>query len=55
MAKGSSLGDQFATRALALINDTHTIRIVNTIKRYLITDENTNRKDFDEMLRVQHK
>lgn len=55
MAKGSSLGDQFATRALALINDTHTIQIVNTIKRYLITDENTNRKDFDEMLRVQHK
>jgi len=55
MAKGSSLGDQFATRALALINDTHTIQIVNTIKRYLIADENTNRMDFDEMLRVQHK
>lgn len=55
MAKGSSLGDQFATRALALINDTHTIQIVNTIKRYIISDENTNRMDFDEMLRVQHK
>jgi len=55
MAKGSSLGDQFATRALALINDTHTIQIVNTIKRYLVADENTNRMDFDEMLRVQHK
>ncbi len=53
MAKGSSLGDQFATRALALINDTHTIQIVSTIKRYLIAPENTNRIENYEMLRVQ--
>ena len=55
MTKDSSLGDQFAARAFALLNDTMTIQIVNTIKRYLITDINTNRKDFDEMLRVQNK
>lgn len=52
MSKGSSLGDQFATRALALINDIHTIKIVNTIKRYLIAPENTNRKDFNAMSRM---
>lgn len=55
MSKGSSLGDQFATRALALINDTHTIQIVNTIKRYLVAPVNTNRKDFDEMHRMSGK
>ncbi len=55
MSKGSSLGDQFATRALALINDTHTIQIVNTIKRYLVAPVNTNRKDFDEMHRMSRK
>ena len=38
MSEGSSLGDQFAARAFALL-----------------TPENTNRKDFDEMLRVQKK
>lgn len=52
MSKGSSLGDQFATRALALLNDTHTIKIVNTISRYILTPENTNRKDFNEMSRM---
>lgn len=52
MSKGSSLGDQFATRALALLNDTHTIKIVNTIRRYILTPENTNRKDFNEMSRM---
>ena len=55
MSKGSSLGDQFAARAFALLNDTMTIKMVNTIKRYLIAPENTNRKDFDEMLRMQKK
>ena len=55
MSEGSSLGDQFAARAFALLNDTMTIKMVNTIKRYLIAPENTNRKDFDEMLRVQNK
>jgi hypothetical protein len=55
MSRGSSLGDQFATRALALINDTHTIEIVNTIKRYLIAPANTNRKDFNEMHRMSNQ
>jgi len=49
MAKGSSLGDQFVARALALLNDTFTIKIVNTIRRYIKTNENENRIDFDEL------
>lgn len=53
MSKGSSLGDQFAARAMALLNDNMTIQIVNTIKRYLVSKPNTNRKDFDEMQRMQ--
>ncbi len=35
MTKNSSVGDQFAARALALLNDKITIKIVNTISRYL--------------------
>jgi len=35
MTKNSSVGDQFAARALALLNDVITIKIVNTISRYL--------------------
>lgn len=31
----SSLGDQYAARALALLNDTTTIKLVNTIDKYL--------------------
>jgi len=49
MAKGSSLGDQFAARALALLNDTFTIQIVSTIRRYLVGNKNENRFDFDEI------
>jgi len=49
MAKGSPLGDQFAARALALLNDTFTITIVNTIKRYISANANEYRVDFDEM------
>ena len=50
MSTGSSLGDQFVTRALALLNDTMTVKIVNTIQRYLITDEDTCRYgDMNEM------
>ena len=49
MASGSPLGDQFAGRALALLNDSFTITIVNTIRRYLIADPNEYRVDFDEM------
>jgi hypothetical protein len=49
MSAGSSLGDQFAARAMALLNDNMTIQIVNTIRRYLISEPNKNRRDFDEM------
>ena len=52
MSRGSSLGDQFAARAMALLNDNMTIQIVNTIKRYIVSEPNKNRKDFDEMQRV---
>ena len=36
MARGSSVGDQFVARALALLNDTVTVKIVNTIGRFLL-------------------
>jgi hypothetical protein len=49
MADGSPLGDQFAARALALLNDRFTITIVNTIKRYITAEPNENRVDFDEV------
>lgn len=49
MAPDSPLGDQFAARALALLNDSFTITIVSTIKRYLIGKPNENRVDLDEM------
>ena len=50
MAEGSPLGDQFATRALALLNDTHTIKIVNTIKTYLVSEPNKYRNDeYDDL------
>ena len=35
MAHGSPVGDQFATRAIALMNDVITIKRVNTIKNYV--------------------
>lgn len=49
MARGSSTGDQFAARALALINDTLTVKMVNTIDRYLTAKENEWRIDWDEV------
>lgn len=49
MAGGSPLGDQFAGRALALLNDSFTITIVNTIKRYLVANPNENRVELNEM------
>ena len=50
MARGSSLGDQFATRALAVLNDNMTVARVNTIKGYLKTKPNKNeRVDINEM------
>lgn len=45
MAEGSPLGDQFATRALALLNDSFTIKIVNTIRSYLTAEPNEYRND----------
>lgn len=53
MTRHSSIGDQFCARALALMNDTITIQLVNTIKRY-ITQGHTegqedNRLDFTKL------
>ena len=53
MAKGSSLGDQFATRAFALLNDNMTVVRVNTIKSYLNYKPNENeRVDMNEVHRM---
>jgi len=49
MTGGSSLGDQFVARALALLNDTMTIKIVNTIRRYINCNENECRVEMNEM------
>ena len=54
MTKHSSLGDQFAARAMALLNDNITSKIVSTIKNYLKDDEHiegqqTHRLDFDNL------
>ena len=49
MAPDSPLGDQFATRALALLNDNITTTMVNTIRRYLIASPNKYRVDNNEM------
>ena len=50
MARGSSLGDQFATRAFALLNDNMTVARVNTIQGYLKYKPNENeRVDINEV------
>ena len=49
MTKDSSLGDQFAARTLALINDTMTMTIVSTIRSYIKEEPNKNRIDINEM------
>jgi len=49
MARGSSVGDQFAARALALINDTMTTSRVSTIASYLNAKPNEYRIDWDEV------
>jgi hypothetical protein len=49
MTGGSSLGDQFVARALALLNDTMTVKIINTIRRYINCSENEYRVEMDEM------
>tara|TARA_B100000575_G_scaffold67444_1_gene52127 strand:+ start:404 stop:1570 length:1167 start_codon:yes stop_codon:yes gene_type:complete len=53
MARGSSLGDQFATRAFALLNDNMTVARVSTIKGYLNYKPNENeRVDINEVHRM---
>ena len=53
MARGSSLGDQFATRAFALLNDNMTVARVNTIQGYLKYKPNENeRVDMNEVHRM---
>ena len=49
MSEGAPLGDQFAGRALALLNDSFTIKIVNTIRSYLTAEANEYRVDEDDM------
>lgn len=49
MGNHTPVGDQFAGRALALMNDTHTIKIVNTINSYITDNENENRIDMDDL------
>ena len=52
LTKKSSIGDQFAARAMALFNDKLTVKLVNTIKRYLddahVEGQYLCRIDFDE-------
>ena len=52
MTKKSSIGDQFAARAMALFNDKLTVKLVNTINRYLddahVEGQYLCRIDFDE-------
>jgi len=49
MSEGSPLGDQFAGRALALLNDSMTIKIVNTIKSYITAEPNKYRVDNNDL------
>ena len=44
MARGSSLGDQFCTRALAVMNDNMTVARVNTLKGHLKEKPNENER-----------
>lgn len=56
MTTGSSVGDQFAARAIALMNDVITVNRVDTIKRYIQNmeeDQQRNRFDWNELCRVQ--
>lgn len=53
MSRNSSVGDQFAARAMALMNDTFTMSIVSTIRSYIKSEENENRIDINEMRGMQ--
>ena len=49
VANNSPLGDQFAGRALALLNDLITVKMVSTIKGYMIHDANKYRIEGNEI------
>ena len=49
VASNSPLGDQFAGRALALLNDLITVKMVSTIKGYMIHDANKYRIEGNEV------
>ena len=53
MTKNSSIGDQFAARAMALLNDKITVTLVNTINHYLsdvhFDGQYEHRIDFEEV------
>ena len=51
MTVHSSVGDQFAARAMALLNDNFTIKIVSTINSYITEEPNENRADINEQMR----
>lgn len=51
MTNTSSVGDQFASRAMAFLNDNMTMQMVSTLKSY-VNDENINRLDDNEMRRM---
>lgn len=52
MNSDSSLGDQFAARVLAFINDDMTTKIVNTIKSRITTEPNKCRVDKNDVSRM---
>jgi len=52
MNSDSSLGDQFAARVLAFINDNMTIKIVNTIRSRITTKPNECRVDKNDVSRM---
>lgn len=47
----SSMGDQFAARAMALLNDNIAVKMVSTIRTYITSEPNTNRMDVNEEMR----
>lgn len=52
MTSTSSVGDQFATRAMAFLNDNMTLQMVSTIRSYISDNGNTKRLDDNEMRRM---
>tara|TARA_R100001443_G_scaffold85904_1_gene92567 strand:- start:352 stop:1563 length:1212 start_codon:yes stop_codon:yes gene_type:complete len=61
LSSDSNVGDQFATRAIALMNDVITVGRVNTIKRYLPEEsgykigQKKYRIDWNELQRMQEQ